>query len=635
MTKKLQTTKLALACVTASTLAFVQPANAKIDRTGKRVEIIVDNEFYKDEDVMQAVGQYAKLIKDRYNLEFYIYSYQGEPLFDHDKMIANESAIKFREHLKKSYADNSITQLEGALLIGNLPQASMEYYNGYQKYYRWQTDFYFMDLDGEWRDEFDVNGKCVADPSRNSCTPIDAPNSVFDGNYSKNNSATLGDDFEIWISRVNPYTAVNADQANFNMAKKYLLNWLNKAISNHANKIRNNKALIITEQADSVDQTSGSYVKFREGLSKIYGSVDEYTKSKKEEYIEQVRNGYDWVTFTGHGNGVGVSHGPHTDDFIDKDVYTEARVFHFASCSPAESFDEYGDFKHASIASTHVFSTKGNAVAAVGATRVSGGNQHDDIMYDEARGKFLAEGFLAWLNKRVKNNQNNDIFDWFYAESFIGDPFVTVSEYESEQPQNPTSESFMAFDDGEKKWTSDNAQLSYDNSVKVGESGTSLRVEGAGYKVIVSPEFANTDVNNISRTILLDVWVPSNQYWSGDVQLFVTVASAGIYNEWVGQSMLNDEADNWNTVRFNLNDKVFEALSGTYSDAHFTLALNTNQTAEPYRIDNMRFESAINAPKAASNYVVTFGTNKSSAVRVDGRSVKQSGATSAMTIQKK
>lgn len=197
-----------------------------------------------------------------------------------------------------------------------------------------------------------------------------------------------------------------------------------------------------------------------------------------------------------------------------------------------------------------------------------------------------------------------------------------------------TAASFMDFNSSEKPWTSNNATVSYDNTVKVGETGSSLIVKGYGYKIIESPIFANTEIKNISKTILLDVWVPSEQYWFGDVQMFISIPSAGIYNEWVGQALLNETEGNWNTVKFQLNDKTFNALNGIYNDAQIVIALNTNQAADSYRLDNMRFEGTVAQPKPF-NYVVTFGTAKSSAIRVDGRSVSKTNATSTMTIQKK
>jgi len=632
MFNKFRTAKLAACCAAASLFAFAQPTHAAIDRTGKRVDIIVDNTFYADEDVMTLLGQYAKEIKQKYNLEFYIYPYAAEPLFGLENAIVNESARQLKAQLQSSYADNKYTQLEGAILVGNLPKASMEFFNGYQDYYRWQTDFYFMDLDGEWRDELSRD--------ENSTTPNNAPNGIFDGNYSKDRSGQVGDDFEIWISRVDPYMSLNRDMADFSNAKELLISWLEKALRNHQGNTFGTKGLIVTEEKDNVDKTQSTYQKFKQGLTSIYGEApDEITKQQGNNYFGPIEHGYDWVTFTGHSNGYGISNGPHTIDFISGDTrHTDARVFHFASCSPLEAFDEYGNLHNASIGAVHIFATTGNAVAAVGATRVSGGDQHDDMMYNEAKGKFLAEGFLKWINRRpveYPDANREDVFDWFYAESFIGDPFVVVGEQSTEtvDPEQ-TSGSFMAFDNNDKPWTSSNANVSYDNSVKVGNTGASLKVEGSGYKIIESPLFANTDINNIGKTILLDVKVPSNQYWYGDVQLYVNIPSAGIYYQWIGQAMLNDEGDQWNTVSFQLSDNVYSALAGTYTDAKFYIALNSNQTNEAYYLDNMRFDSAKAQPKPSA-YAVTLGSSDNSAICVDGRSTTRNNANASMTIQKR
>ena len=54
----------------------------------------------------------------------------------------------------------------------------------------------------------------------------------------------------------------------------------------------------------------------------------------------------------------------------------------------------------------------------------------DGFMYDAFEHKFIGESFREWVNERVKRNQyghKEDLFDWFYGESIIGDPMQKLA----------------------------------------------------------------------------------------------------------------------------------------------------------------------------------------------------------------
>jgi hypothetical protein len=54
----------------------------------------------------------------------------------------------------------------------------------------------------------------------------------------------------------------------------------------------------------------------------------------------------------------------------------------------------------------------------------------DGFMYYAFEHKFIGESFREWVNERVKRNQyghKEDLFDWFYGESIIGDPMQKLA----------------------------------------------------------------------------------------------------------------------------------------------------------------------------------------------------------------
>lgn len=156
---------------------------------------------------------------------------------------------------------------------------------------------------------------------------------------------------------------------------------------------------------------------------------------------------------------------------------------------------------------------------------------------------------------------------------------------------------FMSFDDPERLWTSDNADLSYDDIVKYENIGYSLKIHGDGYKSIVSPVFNTYEIEAFSRELQLDVWIPEDQinpYWYGDVQMSVNIPAAGLYNAWVGQVLLTGLQTGWNTLSFELNQDIYNAIAGDYPNATITIILNTNQNPDDFRIDNLRFGGDLN-----------------------------------------
>lgn len=177
--------------------------------------------------------------------------------------------------------------------------------------------------------------------------------------------------------------------------------------------------------------------------------------------------------------------------------------------------------------------------------------------------------------------------------------FVTVN----------TSPKFMLFDDLERKWTSENAELFSDSAVRSGNFGYSLRIHGGGYMTIVSPQFGNEEIGFATGNLLLDIWIPEDQvnpYWLGDVQLSVNIPSAGLYNAWNSRIPLTGLSAGWNTVSFALCDEILNALNEKFNDAQISLHLNVNQNSEDFRIDNLRFGDGERSDRNPTLVLVRF-----------------------------
>ena len=309
-------------------LFAIQICFANIDRSDKKVEFVIDDRFYQDEEVMQALNRYAQVVHQKYGVNIRMVSFPSEPILSNAPSLTSAKELKRR--LTEAYQDNQGGKLEGTLFIGSLPRAYMEYsycnpdrQGGRNVYQRWVTEYYFMDLDGVWLDSKKYS-VCETDPENWTYCDEESeePNEILDGHYSPDGK--VSDHFEIWMSRVDPYLAVlssetfdllyestNSGQAGaglYALAKGYLLKWLNKAYENQVSSNHSRKALF-THLTKVSNRESDNFQKFPRGLGSMYPSVDVEYQLTASEYMSSITQDYDWVSFMGHGNPTWLENG--------------------------------------------------------------------------------------------------------------------------------------------------------------------------------------------------------------------------------------------------------------------------------------------------------------------------------------
>lgn len=246
-----------------------------------------------------------------------------------------------------------------------------------------------------------------------------AGNGVYDAHYSTRRDS-VSDSLEIWVSRIDPNTA-----GLLGSPKDLLLKWFDKVHASYGKKTYSNKAAYF--MVPGTDLTVESNYKFVRGLSALYGeSAVDIIESDSLKYVQSIAQGYDWSIYVGHSNHLGLGLGFNARD-VRYPMEVGPRFFHFASCGPLLAYDDvYGNTYSVSVASAHLFGTSGGGLVSVGSTKTSGDNQLDDLMYEyAAEGVWIGEAFRRWLNERIKRNKywpRENIYDWFYGESMIGDP---------------------------------------------------------------------------------------------------------------------------------------------------------------------------------------------------------------------
>jgi len=155
----------------------------------------------------------------------------------------------------------------------------------------------------------------------------------------------------------------------------------------------------------------------------------------------------------------------------------------------------------------------------------------------------------------------------------------------------PEMGSIFGFENG-ADWTSQGVPLTIVADRKT-EGFFALQVGSSGYRMLNSVPFSTSMLQGITSRVALDLYLPSwpsNKYWIGAVQLYVSCPTANIYNAYMGQVELTGlPLGAFTTATFNLTSQVVTAMKGKHSDFSIGIALNAAPSAPSYVLDNLRF----------------------------------------------
>jgi hypothetical protein len=147
------------------------------------------------------------------------------------------------------------------------------------------------------------------------------------------------------------------------------------------------------------------------------------------------------------------------------------------------------------------------------------------------------------------------------------------------------------------------------------KSSTTDRTQGAlalALKNFTYAELQSVALTNLSGatpTLSFDLKPPVSPAW-GQAQLFVSIPSRGVNNAYIGQVWIAGiQANVYRKLSFAVPSNVVSALSQTYSDLRFKIALSVPQTSVDYKVDNLRFEGGETLDQACSPPVSYVGTD--------------------------
>lgn len=140
-------------------------------------------------------------------------------------------------------------------------------------------------------------------------------------------------------------------------------------------------------------------------------------------------------------------------------------------------------------------------------------------------------------------------------------------------------------------WNS-SVPLSLETQSVIDGSGA-ISLEPNGYTVLTSDTFSASDVEGLSNQLSLDLYLSDpqpNPWWVGDVQLYASCPSAGVYDHWIGyESLTNLFLEEFNQLEFTVPSQVIQAWSGSAPDCTVSVAINVNQGAGKIIIDRLGF----------------------------------------------
>jgi len=294
--------------------------------------------------------------------------------------------------------------LQGVILIGELPYAMGRYYDSLWGVYReFPVDLFLMDLDGTWTD-MNGNLKYDLDPGPNF------EHSNGTGDWTP----------EIWLARINPNSI---DYPNFNRTNAYL-NFFDKTFYlRHGFTYRPHKALLYID-----DDWSSYKNEWLSNFTAYTGSqVNCYATNSLTNSTNYMGNittiNYEFVHLLVHSWPLCHTFGPSgngADGRITyKDIYTNSTLPLFYNLYACFSCN-YTQINN--TGTYYLFSE--NTITVIGSSR-SGGMDLYQPFYDSLKqGKTIGESFVTWFHNPEIIQLNKQHL--YYGMTILGDPLATI-----------------------------------------------------------------------------------------------------------------------------------------------------------------------------------------------------------------
>lgn len=366
--------------------------------SGSLVDILVDSDIY--ENISSALSQY---IFDLENTGF--------------SVVLDTSSGGTPEDLRFHLSQRLESGLEGALFIGDLPVPWFQIFNdfgeGIDSYEEFPIDLFYMDLDGEWKDD----------------SHPDLLDSIFipgsDGIYESHEGSILP---EIWVGRLTS-SPLPADEISL------ILNYFDK------NHIFKRNLLPVTERAlvyvddDWVPWASD----WSEDIGNAYSTRMEVFDPETTvawDYKQRLSQPCEWISVFAHswpgGHGFIYNDGESWSWVYASEIWTIdplAYFYNLFACSNCRYIES------GYMGGRYIFA-ESYGVGAIGSTKTGSMLDFDIFYYSLGEEKCLGEAFREWFIYWMFDGIEQWERSWFYGMTLLGDPTLIPKDLPPSPPSN-------------------------------------------------------------------------------------------------------------------------------------------------------------------------------------------------------
>ncbi|MFE3845710.1 hypothetical protein ACFL1L_02470, partial [Thermoplasmatota archaeon] len=304
---------------------------------------------------------------------------------------------------------NAPSDLVGCVLIGDIPSAWFQYYHdptwGHSSYSEFPIDLYYMDLDGNWQDNYNESGWTG---TYSTGSPGIGPDGILDYHYGNIQP-------EIWVGRIK---ADDMNEPEVDLVNNYFNKNHDYRIGATANP---QNALFYVDD----DWSPANNV--RDAVATAfpnYNHRSDKSETRKDNYTTNLTEGYSWVHVMCHGNsgdhsfkipsgGSSAYEGPHMSGGDYKAGGYPNLFYNLFVCSGARftSTDYLGGWV--------LFS--GKTLGVIGSTKT--GSMINDVNFYTplSTGIVLGEAYRDWFDHTITYAAAGDK-PWYYGMTYLGDP---------------------------------------------------------------------------------------------------------------------------------------------------------------------------------------------------------------------
>jgi hypothetical protein len=346
---------------------------------GKYIIYCKKNHWKRIKNVLE---NYVKNVQSGLNLDISIFT------------VDNETP----EELKKSIKNEQMN-LKGVTFIGDVAAAWFEINDDFNKYgySQFPCDLFYMDLDGEWKDE-DNNG-------------------LYDDHTGNQQP-------EIFVARINPY--LNANDETEELSEFFNKN---SRFYSKNNSGTNYKSFSFIDKDWQIFEDHLNDIHFVHGRNNYNNASPKKNNDEFDEqlYLNTLTTQNGMIQFDCHSSPT--AHYLSDGSIVSSKKILETKINAVALnlfCCSALNWKAKLNFSPL-LGSAYLFGNN-NVQCLVGSTKTGSMLNFDEFYKPLGVGKCMGDAFLDWWNNGIYENHTSNTRSWHYGMTIFGDPMIQLGK---------------------------------------------------------------------------------------------------------------------------------------------------------------------------------------------------------------